>query len=191
VPGTYVVRLTAGGKSYSQPLRIKMDPRVKTPAAAIARVHTLAVALFDAIGRDSAITSQALRLRTALAAARDRTPSLADAISAFDAKVVALAGAGGGGGRRGGGGGRAGGASSGPTFTSINGELLAMLNLIEDADVEPTTQALAAVHAVQKDFDSLLARWKLLAGPELAALNVRLKTAGQDQLSLPPAARLP
>ena len=29
VPGDYTVRLTAGGQSYSQPLTVKMDPRVK------------------------------------------------------------------------------------------------------------------------------------------------------------------
>jgi len=29
LPGTYTVKLTAGGKSYTQPLIVKMDPRVK------------------------------------------------------------------------------------------------------------------------------------------------------------------
>ena len=30
LPGTYQVRLTVGGKSYTAPIEIKMDPRVKT-----------------------------------------------------------------------------------------------------------------------------------------------------------------
>src|SRR5262249_11473422 len=34
-PGVYTVRLTADGKSYTQPLTVKMDPRVKTPAAGL------------------------------------------------------------------------------------------------------------------------------------------------------------
>jgi hypothetical protein len=29
LPGMYTVKLTVGGKSYTQPLRIRMDPRVK------------------------------------------------------------------------------------------------------------------------------------------------------------------
>jgi len=33
-PGSYILRLTANGKSSAQPLTIKMDPRVKTPQAA-------------------------------------------------------------------------------------------------------------------------------------------------------------
>ena len=29
LPGTYTVKLTVGGKSYTQPLQVKMDPRSK------------------------------------------------------------------------------------------------------------------------------------------------------------------
>src|SRR5262249_7368009 len=35
MPGQYTVVLTVNGKSYSQPLTIKIDPRVKTPAAGL------------------------------------------------------------------------------------------------------------------------------------------------------------
>jgi hypothetical protein len=36
-PGTYTVKLTVDGKSYSQPITVKQDPRVKTPAASCNR----------------------------------------------------------------------------------------------------------------------------------------------------------
>jgi len=39
--GEYTVRLTVDGASYSQPLTLKLDPRVKTPALALATVATL------------------------------------------------------------------------------------------------------------------------------------------------------
>jgi hypothetical protein len=29
LPGTYTVKLTVGGKSYTQPLIVKMDPRAR------------------------------------------------------------------------------------------------------------------------------------------------------------------
>ena len=35
-PGQYTVRLIAGGTSVSQPLLLRLDPRVTTPAAALA-----------------------------------------------------------------------------------------------------------------------------------------------------------
>jgi len=41
-PGNYTVKLTANGKSSTQPLTIKLDPRVKTPQDALARQFSLA-----------------------------------------------------------------------------------------------------------------------------------------------------
>ncbi|HLL81860.1 MAG TPA: hypothetical protein VK420_04375, partial [Longimicrobium sp.] len=37
LPGRYTVRLTVDGKAFSQPLTLVMDPRVKTPPAALAQ----------------------------------------------------------------------------------------------------------------------------------------------------------
>lgn len=36
IPGKYIVRLTVAGKTYSQPLTVRRDPRVTTPASAFA-----------------------------------------------------------------------------------------------------------------------------------------------------------
>src|SRR5439155_19006269 len=47
-PGVYTVKLTVNGKSYTQPLTVKMDPRVKTPAPGLQRQFTLSKALYDA-----------------------------------------------------------------------------------------------------------------------------------------------
>src|SRR5580698_10128623 len=41
MPGTYTVKLTVDGKSYTQPLLIKMDPRVKTPVAELKKQYDL------------------------------------------------------------------------------------------------------------------------------------------------------
>jgi photosystem II stability/assembly factor-like uncharacterized protein len=189
LPGQYSVRLTAGGKSYTQPLTIKMDPRVKTPPAALAQAHGMAVALFDAIARDSAITAQARALRAQLRTVRDKANSapITEAINAYDAQVGAVAGQGGGGGRRGGGGGRgAAGAGQQPSISSINGELSTLLALLEDSDTAPTTQAVAAVRAAQKSYAALMARWTTLSTTGLSALNTKLRAAGQPPVVLSP-----
>ena len=52
LPGTYSVRLTVDGKSYKQPLTVKMDPRVPTPAAGLALQFSLSKQLYDAMNRD-------------------------------------------------------------------------------------------------------------------------------------------
>jgi hypothetical protein len=176
LPGVYTVRLTVGGQSYAQPLTIKMDPRVKTPAAELARAHAMSVRLYDAIARDSAIVEQARVLRARLRETRDRTPALVQAIDALDQQVAAVVGQGGGGGRgRGGGGGPR-------TIASMNGELLTLLNLLEDSDAPPTTQATAAVLAAERDFAALVSRWNTLRTRELEGLNARLRSAGQPAI---------
>jgi hypothetical protein len=183
-PGRYTVRLTVGGKSYTQPLTIKMDPRVKTPAAALTQAHAMSVRLYDAVARDSAIMEQAQTLRGKLRDARTRAANdaaIAQAIDAFTQRLNAIAGqpAGGGRGGRGGGGGQ-------PTVASVNGELLSLLNLIEDSDAAPTTQATSAVQAAERVFAGLTSRWELLRTRELAELNAKLQAAGQPIISVSP-----
>jgi len=191
LPGQHTARLTVGGKTYAQTFTIKMDPRIKTPATAIAQEHEgLRVRLTD-IARDSSVVAQAQAMRAQLRAVRDRAnnPALTDALNAYDERLVAVAGQGGGGGRRGGGGGGGrgrGGAGAQPTFASINGELMSLLSLLEDADAEPTTQAVAAVRAAQREFDGLVTRWTAMRTSELAALNVKLKAAGQAAITVAP-----
>ncbi|MDB4877255.1 MAG: glycosyl hydrolase repeat-containing protein [Gemmatimonadetes bacterium] len=188
LPGQYMVRLTVGTQSLTQPLTIKMDPRVKTPSAALAQAHVLSVSLYDAIARDSAITAQVRALRNQLrdASRRANNSSVTESIDTYDAALVALAGQGGGG-RRGGGGGRGrGGAGAQPSFASINGDLSTLLALLEEADAEPTTQAVAAARATQRDFDALVGRWNTLRTTDLAALNAKLRAAGLQAVSLVP-----
>jgi photosystem II stability/assembly factor-like uncharacterized protein len=49
-PGQYTVRLTVDGKTVTQALTLKMDPRVKTTPAALLQQFTLSKRLSDAIG---------------------------------------------------------------------------------------------------------------------------------------------
>src|SRR5712691_3149215 len=48
-PGQYIVKLTVNGKSSTQPLTLKMDPRVTTPALGLAQQFTLSKQLYDGV----------------------------------------------------------------------------------------------------------------------------------------------
>jgi photosystem II stability/assembly factor-like uncharacterized protein len=72
LPGTYTVRLTANGQVVSKPLVVRMDPRVKTPAAALARQFALGRQLAEAIDRADA-AQRATRDTTARAGAAPGT----------------------------------------------------------------------------------------------------------------------
>ncbi|MEP6622566.1 MAG: glycoside hydrolase [bacterium] len=185
LPGQYTVRLTAGGKTYSQTFVIKMDPRVKTPPAALKREHALAMALFDAIGQDSSMLAQAKVLRERLVVARSSVgdAALTASIAALEEKMTTIVGAGAGGGRRGGGG--RGAAAAGPTLSSITGEMMTLMQSLEEADAEPTTTLASAVATTQAKFSSLAARWSAFKSVDLAALNAKLTAAARPAVPAP------
>jgi len=61
VPGAYVVKLTANGKTFSQPLTLKMDPRATITPLGLSRQFALATKLADMMNGSFGAIS---RLRT-------------------------------------------------------------------------------------------------------------------------------
>jgi len=66
VPGSYTVKFTANAKSSTQPLTIKLDPRVKTPQDALVRQFALASMLASRLGEVSLALQQVGELRKQL-----------------------------------------------------------------------------------------------------------------------------
>jgi photosystem II stability/assembly factor-like uncharacterized protein len=117
MPGTYKLRLTIDGASrLEEPLRVRMDPRVKAPPASLQQQLTLSRRLYDAIGRTH------------------------DEILQLDPN--AGTGAGGFGGF---GGGQAQGSDRLSQLRQRYQQLLSLYDTIQDADVAPTTQVVSAV----------------------------------------------
>jgi hypothetical protein len=58
-PGTYTARLTVDGVVKTQPFRVRMDPRVRTPLATLKVQHDLSVALYDAILEAATLAAEA------------------------------------------------------------------------------------------------------------------------------------
>ncbi len=58
-PGAYRVRLTVDGRAFEQPLVLGMDPRVKTPAEALAAQYALGRRLAEAMARSHAAAAGA------------------------------------------------------------------------------------------------------------------------------------
>ena len=52
------------------------------------------------------------------------------------------------------------------------------MNLLQGADVRPTTVQLNAIAAARAQFSRVNARWTTLTTVELAALNAKLSAAG-------------
>ena len=66
-PGTYVVRLTVDGRLLTQPLRVRMDPRVQTTTNALASRDSLHLAVYRAVNDLGDAMTQVRELRGRIA----------------------------------------------------------------------------------------------------------------------------
>jgi photosystem II stability/assembly factor-like uncharacterized protein len=117
MPGDYTVQLTVDGRVYTQPLTVRMDPRVRTPVTDLAVQFEQSMNVYEALQRN----------RTALDSVRAQ---------GGDRARTELEG----------------------SLTRLNGELTTLLNLLQGADVAPTTQAQRAVDDRISALARLLAR---------------------------------
>jgi photosystem II stability/assembly factor-like uncharacterized protein len=180
-PGLYTVKLTVGGHTYSRPLTVKIDPRVKTPPAALRQQFELSLEAYDGMNKSFDALADVRKLRARIKEVRERagTGANADALAALDQKLAAI-GEGGGGGR---GGGR-GGANSGETnLAQVNSALESLLDTLQSADMQPTTQAIAASVELQRQLAELLARWSAIKSNEVRALDEQLRRANLPTLA--------
>jgi photosystem II stability/assembly factor-like uncharacterized protein len=190
-PGTYTVKLTVGGTNYSQPITVKQDPRVKTPAAAMIQVYGLTRALyFGAVEAETAATELGALRAQAAALLPKAQGAAARALGAFNAKAAPLEGQRPAPGARGGVGGGERGGTGLPARPVDNlwavGMLLgSQMNSMQAADVAPTAATLAAVSQAQGAAALVMARWTALKRVDLPVLNAALKQAGLTPIGLP------
>ena len=178
LPGVYTLRLTVDGKSFTQKLNVRIDPRVKTPLIGLTQQFTLSMQAYNATVRAQAISEEAKKIGDQLRAVRAKVPADGALAKDIDALQTKLGQFGGGGGR---GRGQGGGAPADPAAISISriaGTAVSLLGLIQEADVAPTTQAVAATSAMQADFTKAETAWSAFKTVDLAALNTKLRQAG-------------
>ncbi|HZT72457.1 MAG TPA: hypothetical protein VE996_02275 [Terriglobales bacterium] len=182
LPGRYEVKLTVNGQSYTQPLEVKLDPRVEVPQAALAAQLTLAQSVAAGIDASGTAVAEIEGLRAELAALTARLAQDAAAAPVVAAakqlaeRAATLAGSSAspyGTGATGGG------------FTLVNGELSNLMNVIESADAAPTAQAQAAAQAAAQQLDRLAKQWQALRTTELARLNRLIRDSGIPAVGLP------
>jgi photosystem II stability/assembly factor-like uncharacterized protein len=176
-PGEYTVRLTVDGKTYTQPLDLRMDPRVQTPPAALAALATLTRQMYAATQSAHAEFLQARALLASLDKLQGKD------VDALKAQVKALAPppltgmaamiA------------RYFGAPPGPpTLTGVTNSLNDAMMALQDADTAPTETQVAACNHAKEQLQVLLPKWETLKTTTLAAFNARRKEAGQPEVTL-------
>jgi hypothetical protein len=178
-PGAYSVRLTVNGQSQSQPIAIKMDPRVKiTPE--VQRIFTLTTQMENNAGNAAGAYKDARALADKLkakaqSAANDALIKQVDEIAPAD---VAAGGGGGRGGRGGRGGGAAGAGAvvgpgggfgagaaeppAAPNLNTIGAQMVAAVQGMQGSEMPPTAAQLQACSDQEAAYTNLMAKWTAL-----------------------------
>jgi hypothetical protein len=168
LPGRYSVKLTVEGKSYSQPLNLKMDPRVKSPASELAKQFAMqseaAAGMNESFEALTEVRSAREQVKVVLerASSTEAKQKLAD----FDQKAAALEGA----------------AVPGffgvpltgkqpENFSTLNQRFGQVLGIADAADAAPTTQTEAVAAELKNGLKETSARWTEIKKTDLAALN--------------------
>jgi photosystem II stability/assembly factor-like uncharacterized protein len=180
-PGSYQVKLTVADRSYTAPLELRMDPRVKIAPLALSQQLALEMKISDAMKQSFSDAQQVADLRRQLQALQAQLNSdpgagaMLTAIAAVDrqaAELVALE-------------------QTYPpvgivSIASLNGALGSLLVLVADADSAPTAQATATFVSYRQLLDQQLAKWAALKAKELPALNTLLRARHLTEVSVRP-----
>ncbi|MDQ1639324.1 MAG: hypothetical protein QOF62_2663 [Pyrinomonadaceae bacterium] len=176
MPGRYTVVLNVNGKSYTQALVVKMDPRVKTPARDLAEQFRLSKQLYDTWVAFNVITNQSNPISKQLADLRStaKTDEVKAQIDAFVQKVNAVVGA------------EVARADLANKLTALSAlaRLKALFGILQEVDAAPTPQVVVAVTQLQTDAQSLRTRWQALTTQDIVTLNQQLRAAGLAPINL-------
>jgi hypothetical protein len=182
-PGTYTIKLTAGGRTFIQKLTVEMDPRIKTTPVGVAQQFSASQRLSDMMQQDYDTLSQ-VRALEKVVDSRSREVQEGELKTALSHAVESLGRLGGSGRGR-----RRGGEGGAANLASLNGELALAFGIIQDSDNPPTTQALAAVSTLNNELRTVLTQWKVFEEHDLPDLNKLLRGAKQPELTVPPVDR--
>jgi photosystem II stability/assembly factor-like uncharacterized protein len=163
-PGTYSVRLTADGRSQTQPIVVKMDPRVKiTPA--VQQIFTWSAQMEDRARSAAAAYKDARAMAERL---RGRNDDLVKQIEEIAPVEAPPAQDGGGRGGRGGFGAPAEPLPP-PTLANIGGRLVGAVMPMQASEFPPTAAQLQSCTQQEAAYTTLMAKWAALKAKGNAA----------------------
>jgi hypothetical protein len=177
LPGNYTVKLTASGKSTSQTLTVKMDPRISTPGEALRREFVTASRVSARLGEVAAAQARAEELQKEITARKTEASANAEASAALvelERKIAEVHGAPGEE-EFGFFGLRLPGAEP-ATLHKASAALTGLLMIIDGADAAPTPDAQTTAEKWESAGADALARWKTVAA-DIVAVNAVLQKA--------------
>jgi hypothetical protein len=178
LPGKYTVILTVNAKQYTQPLDIRMDPRVKTSPEDLRRQFELDQKIADALHKDYEALQQVRSLRSQLKALAAEPDAIKKTAAELEAKAAIIEG------EEGDYRTRYLSTPDGRSLARLNGGLNAIVTALDSADAAPTTQQVAMFGEVDKALGEHLSAWAQLKSKDIPELNDQLEKAGLPPIDL-------
>jgi photosystem II stability/assembly factor-like uncharacterized protein len=179
MPGRYTLKLTVAGRTFTRPLNVEIDPRIKTPRAGLEQQFALSTQAAEGMTQTFDALDGLKKLRAQLKELRARTglaPALVASLAELDAKAASLEGDAEP---------RAPGSVPAPSnFTRLHAALATLLDVLQQSDTTPTTQAVAASADFQQKLRELSLRRDELKAKDVQAVNGQLRAAGLPPLTL-------
>jgi hypothetical protein len=144
LPGSYQVRLTVDGKTYTQPFKLTMDPRVKVTTQDMEKQFALELKLAQTLRQANQVVEDI------------HAGAQAGKISADDEKKLAGAR------RRRGQAEPEGPPGQQPAFAQVIGNLAQLMVAVDSADAAPTTQESQAAEKTLAQAQALFKQWEAL-----------------------------
>jgi photosystem II stability/assembly factor-like uncharacterized protein len=146
MPGTYIAKLTAEGKTYTQSFTVKMDPRVKTSVKDLQQQHDISLIVY----RDRLQILNALNeVRDLRRKIKEKLPDATGAaitdLNLCDAQAAALE--------------ASPQVSKQQSFGSLNNSLASVFNILQESDMPATSQTIAVAKQAEQSFKTLWAQW--------------------------------
>ncbi len=176
MPGTYIVKLTVGGHSQTQRLNVRLDPRLNTPAPALRQQFELSMNATEGMRQSFDALAAVRKLRAQVKALRARAglpgklslnlASLDDYAATFEEAKPS-------------------GGQKTTDFAQLNGNFGSLLELLQDADAAPTTNAVATSVELNRALAELSSRWNDFQNKDVKTFNEQLRQANLPPLDLP------
>ncbi len=146
MPGTYIAKLTAEGKAYTQSFTVKMDPRVKTSVKDLQQQHDISLIVY----RDRLQILNALNeVRDLRRKIKEKLPDATGAaitdLNLCDAQAAALE--------------ASPQVSKQQSFGRLNNSLASVFNILQESDMPATSQTIAVAKQAEQSFKTLWAQW--------------------------------
>jgi len=180
LPGTYTVRLTAGGKVLTAPLTIKMDPRVHATAVDLASLFAAQSKLAAVLTPSSTAALQAHSAQQQLSSLKKNAdPAISEAaisvaIDKLDKQLSNLLS----------GQPKSATAEAVPGLDAVAGGAGGLYEQVGSADAAPTAAQMSAANHVSEQSSQALKRWQDVKATSIPALNKMLQAAHLPTLNL-------